>query len=234
VVVIPAIDILGGRCVRLTQGDYEQVKVYADDPVEVAAEFAAAGALRVHVVDLDAARGSGNNHYLIAAMLKKHNIKVQVAGGVRTAEAVDALLDSGATWVVMGTAAVRDPRLLDRCARRHPGRILAALDLRNDKPAVVGWMETAPVMIGSLVGRWDSLPLEGIILTAIDRDGTLSGPDLETLARVRRMTRLDLMYSGGVSTTEEIAKVAAAGAGAVILGKALYEGRIPLEQAFAT
>jgi phosphoribosylformimino-5-aminoimidazole carboxamide ribotide isomerase len=234
VVVIPAIDILGGRCVRLTQGDYDQVKVYADDPVEVAAEFAAAGALRVHVVDLDAARGSGNNHYLIAAMLKKHNLKVQVAGGVRTAEAVDALLDSGATWVVMGTTAVRDPRVLERCARRHPERILTALDIRDDKPAVGGWIETAPVMIGSLVGRWDSLPLAGIILTAIDRDGTLSGPDLETLARVRRMTRLELMYSGGVSSTEEIAKVAAAGAGAVILGKALYEGRIPLEQAFAT
>jgi phosphoribosylformimino-5-aminoimidazole carboxamide ribotide isomerase len=234
VVVIPAIDILGGRCVRLTQGDYDQVKVYADDPVEVAAEFAAAGALRVHVVDLDAARGSGNNHDVIAAMLKKHNLKVQVAGGVRTAEAVDALLDRGATWVVMGTAAVQDPRLLERCARRHPELILTALDIRDDKPAVGGWMETAPVMIGSLVGRWDSLPLAGIILTAIDRDGTLSGPDLETLAKVRRMTRLELMYSGGVSSTEEIAKVAAAGAGAVILGKALYEGRIPLEQAFAT
>jgi len=233
VVVIPAIDILGGRCVRLTQGDYDHVKVYADDPVEVAAEFAAAGALRVHVVDLDAARGLGNNHDVIAAMLKKHDLKVQVAGGVRTAEAVDALLDSGATWVVMGTAAVQDPRLLERCARRHPERILTALDIRDDKPAVGGWLETAPVMIGSLVGRWDSLPLAGIILTAIDRDGTLSGPDLATLAKVRRMTRLDLLYSGGVSSTEEIEKVAAAGAGAVILGKALYEGRITLEQAFA-
>jgi len=233
VVVIPAIDILGGRCVRLTQGDYDHVKVYADDPVEVAAEFASAGALRVHVVDLDAARGSGSNRDVIAAMLKQHSLKVQVAGGVRTAEAVDALLGSGAAWVVMGTAAVQDPRLLERCARRHPERILTALDLRDDKPAVGGWMETAPVMIGSLVGRWDSLPLAGIILTAIDRDGTLSGPDLETLAKVRRMTRLELLYSGGVSSTEEIDKVAAAGAGAVILGKALYEGRIPLERAFA-
>ena len=232
-VVIPAIDILGGRCVRLTKGDYDHVKVYADDPVEVAAEFARAGAQRVHVVDLDAARGSGNNRDVVVSMLKKHNVKVQVAGGVRTAEAVQALLDSGATWVVMGTAAVQDPRLLERCARRHPERILAALDIRDDKPAVTGWTDTAPVMIGSLVGRWDSLPLAGIIVTAIDRDGTLSGPDLETLARIRRMTRLGLVYSGGVSSTEEMTKVAAAGAEAVILGKALYEGRITLEQALA-
>jgi phosphoribosylformimino-5-aminoimidazole carboxamide ribotide isomerase len=234
VVVIPAIDILGGRCVRLTKGDYDHVKVYADDPVEVVAEFARAGAQRVHVVDLDGARGSGSNRDVVAAMLKQHDIKVQVAGGVRSVEAVDALLAGGATWVVMGTAAVQDARLFERCVTRHPDRILAALDIRDDKPAVAGWTGSAPVMIGSLVGRWDSLRLAGIIVTAIDRDGTLSGPDLVTLARIRRMTRLDLQYSGGVSSTEQIRQVAEAGAQAVILGKALYEGRITLEQALAT
>lgn len=233
-VVIPAIDILGGRCVRLTKGDYDHVKVYADDPVEVVAEFARAGAQRVHVVDLDGARGSGSNRDVVAAMLKQHDIKVQVAGGVRSVEAVDALLAGGATWVVMGTAAVQDARLFERCVTRHPDRILAALDIRDDKPAVAGWTGSAPVMIGSLVGRWDSLRLAGIIVTAIDRDGTLSGPDLVTLARIRRMTRLDLQYSGGVSSTEQIRQVAEAGAQAVILGKALYEGRITLEQALAT
>jgi phosphoribosylformimino-5-aminoimidazole carboxamide ribotide isomerase len=210
------------------------VKVYADDPVEVVAEFARAGAQRVHVVDLDGARGSGSNRDVVAAMLKQHDIKVQVAGGVRSVEAVDALLAGGATWVVMGTAAVQDARLFERCVTRHPDRILAALDIRDDKPAVAGWTGSAPVMIGSLVGRWDSLRLAGIIVTAIDRDGTLSGPDLVTLARIRRMTRLDLQYSGGVSSTEQIRQVAEAGAQAVILGKALYEGRITLEQALAT
>jgi phosphoribosylformimino-5-aminoimidazole carboxamide ribotide isomerase len=234
VVVIPAIDILGGRCVRLTKGDYDHVKVYADDPVEVVAEFARAGAQRVHVVDLDGARGSGSNREVVAAMLEQHDIKVQVAGGVRSVEAVDALLEGGATWVVMGTAAVQDARLFERCVTRHPDRILAALDIRDDKPAVAGWTDSAPVMIGSLVGRWDSLRLAGIIVTAIDRDGTLSGPDLATLARIRRMTRLDLQYSGGVSSAEQIRQVAEAGAQAVILGKALYEGRITLEQALAT
>lgn len=215
------------------QGDYEHPRVYADDPVEVAAEFAAAGARRVHVVDLDAARGSGVNGSLIHGILRSSRLEVQVAGGVRSIEKVTELLDAGAYSVVMGTAAVRDPRLLERSARSHPSRVLAALDVRDDRAAVSGWTETAPVLIGALLARWDVLPLGGVILTCIDRDGTLSGPDLETLARVRRMTGLDLQYSGGVSSMEDVARVAATGAQAVILGKALYEGKIKLEEAFA-
>jgi phosphoribosylformimino-5-aminoimidazole carboxamide ribotide isomerase len=234
VVVIPAIDILGGKCVRLTQGDYSHPKVYDDDPVGVVEHFAAAGARRVHVVDLDAARGSAHNKDVISRMLNEHDVELQVAGGVRSAEAVDALLSHGAHWVVMGTAAVRDPRLFELCARRHPGRILAALDIRDDKAAVGGWMDTAPVLIGALVGRWDRLPLAGVILTCIDRDGTLSGPDVQTLARVRRMTGLNLQYSGGVASVDDIRRVSETGAQGVILGKALYEGRITLEQALAT
>ena len=232
-VVIPAIDILGGRCVRLVQGDFEHPKVYSDDPADVAAEFANAGAERIHVVDLDAARGSGDNKGLIQSILRSLQVKVQVAGGIRTAETVEAWLGAGAHAVVMGTAAVRDPRLLERCARRHPAQVMAALDVRNEQAAVSGWTETEPVMIGSLLGRWDSLPLAGVVLTSIDKDGTLGGPDLKTLARARAMTSLTLQYSGGVTTLEDIAKVAAAGAQAVILGKALYEGRITLEQALA-
>ncbi len=233
-VVIPAIDILGGKCVRLTQGDYSHPKVYDDDPVGVVEHFAAAGARRVHVVDLDAARGSGHNKDVISRMLNEHDVELQVAGGVRSAETVDALLSHGAHWVVMGTAAVRDPRLFELCARRHPGRILAALDIRDDKAAVGGWMDTAPVLIGALVGRWDRLPLAGVILTCIDRDGTLSGPDVQTLAKVRRMTGLNLQYSGGVASVDDIRRLSETGAQGVILGKALYEGRITLEQALAT
>jgi phosphoribosylformimino-5-aminoimidazole carboxamide ribotide isomerase len=234
VVVIPAIDILGGRCVRLVRGDFEHPKVYSDAPAEVAAEFAAAGAERIHVVDLDAARGSGDNKSVIQAILESQDIQVQVAGGIRTAETVNAWLGDGAHAVVMGTAAVRNPRLLERCALKHPAQVLAALDVRNDQAAVSGWTETEPVMIGSLLGRWDNLPLAGVVLTSIDKDGTLGGPDLKTLARARSMTSLPLHYSGGVTSLDDIKKVAAAGAQAVILGKALYEGRITLEQALAT
>lgn len=233
-VVIPAIDILGGRCVRLVRGDFDHPKVYSDDPADVAAEFVTSGAEHVHVVDLDAARGSGDNRSVIQSILRREDIKVQVAGGVRTAETVDAWLAAGAHAVVMGTAAVRDPRLLERCARRHPARVLAALDVRNDRAAVSGWTETEPVMIGALLGRWDNLPLAGVVLTSIDQDGTLGGPDLKTLAKARAMTRLTLQYSGGVTSLEDIGRVAAAGAQAVIIGKALYEGKFTLEQAFAT
>jgi phosphoribosylformimino-5-aminoimidazole carboxamide ribotide isomerase len=234
VVVIPAIDILGGRCVRLVRGDFEHPKVYSDDPDDVAHEFANAGAEHLHVVDLDAARGSGDNRSVIQSILRRKDLKVQVAGGVRTAETVDAWLAAGAQLVVMGTAAVRDPRLLERCAQRHPARVLAALDVRNEQAAVSGWTETEPVMIGSLLGRWDRLPLAGVVLTSIDKDGTLGGPDLKTLARARAMTSLTLQYSGGVTSLEDIAGVAAAGAQAVIIGKALYEGKFTLEQALAT
>jgi len=232
-VVIPAIDILQGRCVRLLRGDYEKVTVYAEDPLEVAEIFADAGAQRAHVVDLDAARGSGDNTSVIATMLRRSELKLQVAGGVRSAEKVNTLVDAGAHGVVMGTAAARDPRLLERCAREHPGVVLAALDVIYNQPAVSGWTETEPVMIGSLLGRWDGLPLGAVVLTCIDRDGTMAGPDLDTLAKVRRMTSLKLQYSGGVSSLDDITKIAQGGAQAVILGKALYENRFTLEQALA-
>ncbi|TME72855.1 MAG: 1-(5-phosphoribosyl)-5-[(5-phosphoribosylamino)methylideneamino] imidazole-4-carboxamide isomerase [Chloroflexi bacterium] len=232
--VIPAIDIFGGRCVRLTQGDYDNPTVYAEDPLEVIDRFVAAGAKRVHVVDLDAARGSASNRDVIARMLGRSNVQVQVAGGVRSEEAVARLLESGAQWVVMATAAVRDPHLFERCAFGQPQRILAALDVRDDKAAVGGWLDTDPVALKALVGRWADLPLGGVILTCIDRDGMMSGPDLPTLARVSKMTRHELQYSGGIASMDDAHRAIAAGAHAVILGKALYEGRVTLEQALAT
>ncbi|MHB8610890.1 MAG: 1-(5-phosphoribosyl)-5-[(5-phosphoribosylamino)methylideneamino]imidazole-4-carboxamide isomerase [Candidatus Dormibacteraceae bacterium] len=232
--VIPAIDLFGGRCVRLVKGDYNLPTVYSEDPLEMVDVFVQAGAVRLHVVDLDAARGTGDNKAVIESMLQRSAVEVQVAGGIRSVEAVEAWLAAGAHAVVMGTAAVRDPRLLERCTRRHPGRVLTALDVRDEKAAVSGWTATEPVMIGSLLARWDRLPLAGVIVTCIDRDGTLSGPDLVTLTRVRAMTGLPVHYSGGVSSLEDVARVAAAGAHAVVLGKALYEGRITLEDALGT
>ena len=231
--VIPAIDILGGRCVRLVRGDYANPTVYSDDPADVAASFAEAGAERIHVVDLDGARGLGDNHAVIETIVRRKDVKVQVAGGVRSEAQLDKLISLGAHAVVMGTAAVREPRLLERCARKHAGQVLAALDVRDDQPAVHGWTENEPLKIGSLLARWDALPLAGVIFTSIARDGTLEGPDLKTLRRVRAMTSLPIQYSGGVASIEEVHAVAAAGAAAVILGKALYECSIKLAEALA-
>jgi phosphoribosylformimino-5-aminoimidazole carboxamide ribotide isomerase len=231
VLVIPAIDVLGGKCVRLVRGDYANPTVYSDDPMDVVDSFAGAGAQRIHVVDLDAARGEGENHSLIQSIARRTDIKVQVAGGIRTEAQVDRLLEAGAHAVVMGTAAVREPRLLERCARNHTGRILAALDVRGGLPSVHGWTESEPLQVGILLARWDVLPLAGVVFTSIERDGTLEGPDLKTLARVNAMTSLPIQYSGGIATIDEIRAVGEAGAAGVIVGKALYEGRVKLEEA---
>ena len=231
--VIPAIDILGGRCVRLLRGDYAHPTVYSDNPVEMAARFADAGAKRIHVVDLDGARGAGDNRALIQAIAGRDDVEVQAAGGIRTEERIEGLLDAGAHVVVVGTAAVREPELLERVARKHSGRVMAALDLRGDQPAVQGWTESEPLEIETLLVRWNHLPLAGVICTSIERDGTLQGPDLIMLARVLAMTSLPVQYSGGVSSAGDIRAVAAAGAAAVVLGKALYEGRLTLEEALA-
>ncbi len=233
VLIIPAIDILGGKCVRLKRGDYGHPTVYSDDPLDVAVSFAESGAKRIHVVDLDAARGSGDNHELIQSIVERGDVEVQVAGGIRTEAHLDRLIAAGAHAVVMGTAAVREPRLLERCARKHNRRVMAALDVRGDQPTVSGWTESEPLRIGILLARWDVLPLGGVIFTSIQQDGTLEGPDLKTLIRVRAMTSLPVLYSGGISSIDDIHAVAKSGASAVILGKALYESRIKLEDALA-
>ena len=231
--VIPAIDILGGKCVRLWQGDFEQPTTYSDDPAAMAMDFERAGAQRVHVVDLDAARSSGDNRAVIESLIGASSITVQVAGGIRSSEQIDAWLAMGATAVVMGTAAVREPELLAECAHKHAGQVLAALDIRNGRPAVAGWLETEAIDVRDLIARWDALPLAGLILTATDRDGTMAGPDLETLARVRGMSRLPIQYSGGISSLDDLRAVREADATAVILGRSLYEGKVHLEDALA-
>ncbi|HET9410857.1 MAG TPA: 1-(5-phosphoribosyl)-5-[(5-phosphoribosylamino)methylideneamino]imidazole-4-carboxamide isomerase [Candidatus Dormibacteraeota bacterium] len=231
--VIPAIDILGGRCVRLWQGDFQQSTTYSDDPASLSVDFERAGAQRVHVVDLDAARTTGDNRAVIEALIAKSSLTVQVAGGIRSEEQVASWLASGATAVVMGTAAVREPELLAECARKHGGQVMAALDIRNGKPAVSGWVEIETADVDDLIARWNELPLAGLILTSTERDGTMAGPDLDVLKRVRALSRLPIQYSGGVSSLEDVRLVREADAAGVILGRSLYEGRISLEEALA-
>jgi phosphoribosylformimino-5-aminoimidazole carboxamide ribotide isomerase len=233
VLVIPAIDILDGRCVRLWKGDFSQSTTYSDDPAALILDFERAGAQRVHVVDLDAARASGENRAVIEAAIAASSVSVQVAGGVRSTEHVAAWIGAGATAVVMGTAAVREPELLAECAHRHAGQVMAALDIRDGRPAVSGWVETESMEVADLIARWDTLPLAGIVLTATERDGTMAGPDLDTLVRVRSLSRLPVQYSGGISSLENVRMVREADVAGVILGRSLYEGRISLEEALA-
>jgi phosphoribosylformimino-5-aminoimidazole carboxamide ribotide isomerase len=230
--VIPAIDIMNGHCVRLVQGDFDQRTVYSDDPATIAIDFARAGAERLHVVDLDAARGERDNRGVIEEVIEA-GLPVQVAGGVRTSAQVEAWIHAGAGSVVMGTAAVREPELLAECAHKYPGHVMAALDVRDGMPVVSGWTETEPLNISELIPRWNVLPLAGMILTCTERDGTLAGPDLETLKRVLGMTELPVQYGGGIGSLNDIRRVRETGAAAVILGRSLYEGKLSLEQALA-
>ncbi|TMC99450.1 MAG: 1-(5-phosphoribosyl)-5-[(5-phosphoribosylamino)methylideneamino]imidazole-4-carboxamide isomerase [Chloroflexi bacterium] len=230
--VIPAIDIMNGHCVRLVRGDFDQRTVYSDDPATIAVDFARAGAERLHVVDLDAARGEHDNRTVIEAVIEA-GLTIQVAGGIRTSAQVEAWISAGAGSVVMGTAAVREPELLAECAHSFPSHVMAALDVRDGLPAVSGWTETEPLDISELIPRWNVLPLAGIILTCTERDGTLAGPDLATLERVLGMTELPVQYGGGISSLHDIRRVREARAAGVILGRSLYEGKLSLEQALA-
>jgi len=235
VLVIPAIDIRGGRAVRLTGGDFNRETVYGDDPVAIAQSHRAAGAWRIHVVDLDAALGrSGDNRAIVSRRVAETGAEVQVAGGIRDQATAESWLGAGAAAVVMGTVAVRDPELFAAVAGQHPEQVMGALDLRGATPQVSGWTDGEATAVEELLASWEELPLAAVILTSVDRDGTLAGPDLEALARTLVLTRHRVIYGGGIGSLDDVRAVAAAGAGGVIIGKAIYEGRLDLAAALAS
>jgi phosphoribosylformimino-5-aminoimidazole carboxamide ribotide isomerase len=231
--VIPALDLRGGQVVRLHQGDFAQEKAYGSDAVERARQYAAQGAERLHLVDLDAAAGAGSNRDLVSEVVDAAGVEVQVAGGVRSLADVEAWLAAGAAGVVMGTTAVREPAILRDCAARHPGRVLAALDVKAGRAAVTGWTAVEERSLEALLGEWEEAALAGVILTCVDRDGTLAGPDLVTLRRVVGATRHAVIYSGGIASLADLRALLEAGAAAAILGKSLLEARFTLQEAIA-
>ena len=235
--IYPAIDLRDGRCVRLTQGDYDRETVYGDDPVAQARAFAAAGARWIHVVDLDAARtGVAHNRSLVAAVADAAGVPVQAGGGVRDDAAADALLDVGVRRVVVGTAALDDPAWVRRLAARHPGRVAVGLDARGRDVAVHGWVEGSGRDLVAVARDFDDAGVAALVVTEIGRDGTLDGPDLDQLSTVLDATHLDVVASGGVGTLDDVRALAALEVGGrrlsgVIVGTALYEGRLALADA---
>jgi phosphoribosylformimino-5-aminoimidazole carboxamide ribotide isomerase len=219
--------------VRLLRGDFARETTYSNDAVALARAYAAAGAVRLHVVDLDAARGTGDNRELVAEMVAATGIEVQVAGGVRSLGQARAWVEGGAVAVVMGTVAVRRPDVLADVASALPGRVLAALDVRAGRPAVSGWVETETATVAQTLATWAPAALAGVIVTSIDRDGTLAGPDLDLLADVVAATPRPVTYSGGVAGLADVRAVGAAGAAGIILGKSLLEGRLRIADALA-
>ncbi|MCS5672419.1 MAG: 1-(5-phosphoribosyl)-5-[(5-phosphoribosylamino)methylideneamino]imidazole-4-carboxamide isomerase [Acidimicrobiales bacterium] len=236
--LFPAIDILGGRCVRLLQGDYGQETVYGNDPAAQARAFQDAGATWVHVVDLDAARtGDPVNRPVVAEVAATLDVPVQAGGGVRTLDDARTLFDAGVSRVVMGTAAIEDPDLVDQVA--DLGRVAVGLDIRGEEVAVRGWTEGTGLLLTDAFERFSNRGTDAFVITQIERDGTLQGPDLEGLAAALATTGVDVVASGGVgrpSDLKDLADLAVAGRrlAGIILGRALYEGTIDLAAAIQT
>ena len=235
--VYPAIDLRGGRCVRLLQGAFERETVYGDDPVAVARGFEAAGARWLHVVDLDGARaGHPVQHELVARICAAVHIPVQLGGGLRDRAAIEAAFATGASRVVVGTTAAHDP---DRCGElcaAHPGRVVVGLDVRGGQVRVAGWTEAATPDPLALARRVAMLGAAAIVYTDIARDGTERGPDLERTSAIARAAGVPVIASGGIGSLDDVRAVAARAADGVagmIIGRALYTGAIRLEDALA-
>ena len=235
--MIPAIDLHGGRCVRLRQGDFASETTYGDDPVAMARRWASQGGQRLHVVDLDgAARGERTHGSVIAAMCAAIDIPVQVGGGLRDLDAIASVLDDGADRAILGTAAVSDPDLLERACERYPGRIAVGIDQRDGKLATAGWLEESATPALAVARRAETAGAAAIVFTDIRRDGTGRGANLEATVKFAGAHRMPVIVSGGVATTDDVrAARAAFEAGAnlagVIIGRALYESAIDLPEA---
>ncbi|MGI6566347.1 MAG: 1-(5-phosphoribosyl)-5-[(5-phosphoribosylamino)methylideneamino]imidazole-4-carboxamide isomerase [Firmicutes bacterium] len=232
--VIPAIDLRGGRCVRLIQGQSHRETVYSREPVEVAKGFEEAGAERLHVVDLDGAfSGRPGNLEIIRAITSAVAMPVEVGGGIRDMEAIDRILDAGAAYVILGTAACENPRLVEEACRRYPGKIIAGIDARDGRAAVRGWVADTEMDALDLARRMVDLGVEQIIFTDIARDGMLTGPNIPALERMTG-AGAKIIASGGVAALEDIqaiAELTELGVMGVIIGKALYSGRFTLPAA---
>jgi phosphoribosylformimino-5-aminoimidazole carboxamide ribotide isomerase len=231
VIVIPAIDLLGGKAVRLRQGRYDDVTVYDDSPARRAAAWRGLVPW-LHVVDLEGARdGRPVQRAAVEAVVAAFGDGVQVGGGVRTRESFEAYLALGARRVVLGSAAVHDPALLRALATEHPGRVVVAVDARDGMVAVDGWTQATTVRALDLVRSLADLPLAGVLYTDVARDGTRTGPNVDATAELGAHTGVPVIASGGVGTLDHLRALAARSVAACIVGRALYEGSFTLEEA---
>ncbi|APW63338.1 1-(5-phosphoribosyl)-5-[(5-phosphoribosylamino)methylideneamino]imidazole-4-carboxamide isomerase [Paludisphaera borealis] len=232
--VIPAIDLRGGLCVRLRQGDYDRETVFGDDPAAMAARWESEGATRIHLVDLDGAKaGSPVNVDSVRAIIRAVSVPCQLGGGVRDERTIAAWLDAGIERVIVGTQALRDPEWFRTMAETFPGRLILGLDARDGRVATDGWLETSNVTAPLLAEQFDDLPLAAIIYTDIARDGTLEGPNLESTGALCRHVKTPVIASGGVGGLVDIERLATLPVVGCIVGRALYEGNFSLTEAVA-
>ena len=231
-IIFPAIDIKDGRCVRLYQGDYDQVTTYDDDPVRVALRWQEAGARWLHVVDLDgAAAGHPVNSDLIKGIRKETTFHIEVGGGLRTLDDVEMVLELGVDRVILGTVAIKNPTLLKEALLRWGERIVVGLDARAGKVAISGWRENSQVDAVALAEELSVLGAQRFIYTDIARDGSLQGPNIEALQAMQRAVSCAVIASGGVSSLADLRALAAVGVEGAIVGKAIYTGDVDLATA---
>jgi phosphoribosylformimino-5-aminoimidazole carboxamide ribotide isomerase len=229
----PAIDLLGGHCVRLRQGDFAQARVFDGDPVEVARRWQEAGATWLHVVDLDGALAGQPKHLeVLRAIAQATSLPIQTGGGLRTLDDVTAAFDAGAARVLLGTAAARDPQLLATALERWAERIAVSIDSRGGQVTVAGWLEMVSESAADFARRMAGGEVHTLVLTNVERDGTLAGADTSVLATLRaELPNTTLIAAGGIATVDDLRALARVGLDGAVLGRSLYEGTIDLAEA---
>jgi len=230
--IIPAVDIMGGKCVRLVQGDPTKSRVYFNNPLEAAKLFEDRGAELIHLIDLDAAIGSGQNMEAIEKILKNVHVKVQIGGGIRTLEKAEALLKLGVHRVIFGTSVIQNPTLIEETVRRYGSlRVAVAIDEKKGKVTFHGWKDISEIDYLDLARSLEAVGVGTIIFTSTSVDGTLKGPQLEKVVRLVETVKVPVIASGGIASLNDLVKLAGTGVKGVVVGTALYEGKFTFKQA---
>ncbi|MEO5816589.1 MAG: 1-(5-phosphoribosyl)-5-[(5-phosphoribosylamino)methylideneamino]imidazole-4-carboxamide isomerase [Gemmatimonadaceae bacterium] len=225
-IAIPAVDLRDGACVQLVGGSFAQEKVRIENPVDVARSWEHYGFHRLHVVDLDAATGRGSNLPVVRSLLFDSGIPIQVGGGVRSGELVEELLEAGASNVIVGTRAIEEPEWIIELSARHPGEIIVACDVRERRVTTRGWAHTLPLDILDVLEELNSLPLAGLLVTAVHREGQLQGTDLPLMEDVAEASNFPVYASGGITTMQDLRALEHRGLAGVVIGMALYTGAL--------
>jgi len=226
VIAIPAVDIRDGACVQLVGGSYDAERVRLDNPPGVAAQWEFAGFTQLHVVDLDAATGRGENTAVVREVLRVTSMQTQVGGGIRDADQIEALLQDGARRVVVGTRGIEDPDWLAEIADTYPGTVILAADVRDRRVVTRGWGRTSSRMVADVIGELNALPLAGFLITAVHKEGQMQGSDLPLMEDIVEGSDLPIYASGGVGTMDDLRALEQRGVAAVVIGMALYTGAI--------
>ena len=231
-IIFPAIDLYEGKAVRLVKGDYGRMTVYSDRPWQIGADFAACGAQAIHIVDLEGARDGGTPNFdTVKRIREESGLFCEIGGGIRSMEVIDRYLSAGIDRVILGTAAIADRKLLTKAAASYGGRIAVGADLRDGFVAVKGWLETSGVSADDFFAQMQELGIGTVICTDISRDGAMRGANLALYRSLSDIYSMNITASGGVSTMDDIRQLAAMGLYGAIIGKAYYEGAIPLAEA---